>query len=121
MSNKTVISRKTPKYLRPAEKNEYTLKTSLRKTPYVLDKNKKVTIGRGSKNTIKIPQQTTSDLNTSIKWEKSHFVVKDEKSINGTYVNNKRIKKPTRLEDGDKVKVGRYVFTFKVKKIRLKK
>ncbi len=121
MADKTIISKKTPKYLRPTEKDEYTLKTSLRKTPYVLDKTKKLTIGRASKNDIKIPQKTTSEVNTSIKWEKTKFVVRDEKSINGTYVNDKRIKGPTRLEDGDKIKVGRYVFTFKVKKVRKKK
>ena len=48
------------------------------------------------------------------------FWVKDENSTNGTYVNDKRIDAPQSLEDGDKIKIGKYVLQFHVKKIRVK-
>jgi pSer/pThr/pTyr-binding forkhead associated (FHA) protein len=117
----TAISRKTPKIRRPEEKNEYSLTSSLKKKPIVLDKKKKFTIGRASKNTLVLKENTISEVQASIKWDKSAFKIKDEKSTNGTYVNNKRIDGLTILKKGDKIKVGKFVLRFGVKKIREKK
>lgn len=121
MKDVTMISEKTPKIHRPVEKNEYSITCAIRKTPLVLNKTKKYTIGRLTKNTITLPQMTTSDLHASIKWEKSSFWIKDENSTNGTYVNDKRVNTKQSLADGDKVKIGKYVIQFHVKKIRVKK
>ena len=121
MDAKTVISKKTPKYLRPVDKNEFCIVTSLRKTPYVLNKRKKFSIGSLTKNDIRLNMKTVSDVHATIKWVKTHFVITDEKSTNGVYINGKRIKKPTKLNDGDKIKIARYVLNFKVKKVRKKK
>lgn len=121
MSDKTVISKKTPKYLRPVEKNEYRIITSLRKKPYVLDKRKKFSIGKLTKNDIRLNMKTISDVHATIKWVKNGFVVTDEKSTNGVYINGLRIKKPTKLSDGDKIKIARFVLNFQIKKVRQKK
>ena len=121
MSDKTVISKKTPKYLRPVEKDEYRLVTSLRKKPYVLDKRKKFSIGSLTKNDIRLNMKTISDVHATIKWVKTHFVITDEKSTNGVYINDKRIKAPTKLNDGDKIKIARYVLNYQIKKVRKKK
>lgn len=121
MESFTRISVKTPKTKRPKEAYEYSLVTSLRKTPYKLSKTKKFTIGRKSKNDITLSQYTTSDLHASIKWIKSGFKVTDEKSTNGTYLNGKRIKSSTFLKHGDKIKIGKYVIKFTAKKVRIKK
>lgn len=117
----TMISRKTPKTKRPVDKKEYSLSCSLRKTPFVLDKKKKFTIGRGSKNNLAVKQATVSDKHASIKWDKSGFKVKDENSTNGTYVNNKRISGITLLRNGDKVKIGKLVIKYKIGVKREKK
>jgi pSer/pThr/pTyr-binding forkhead associated (FHA) protein len=117
----TKISKKTPKIRRPEEKTEYSLVTSLRKTPFVLDKKKKFSIGRNRKNNLVIPQQTTSEVNSSLKWGKSSFKLKDEKSTNGTFLNNKRINNEVSLKNGDRIKVGKFTIIYKAKKIRIKK
>jgi len=116
----TKISKKTPKIRRPKEIVEYSLVTSLRKTPFILDKKKKFSIGRSRKNNLAIPQQTTSELHSTIKWGKSSFKLKDEKSTNGTYLNNKRINTVVALKHGDRIKVGKYTIVYKAKKIRIK-
>jgi pSer/pThr/pTyr-binding forkhead associated (FHA) protein len=121
MKDVTMISEKTPKYRRPVEKNEYSITCAIRKTPLVLTKTKKYTVGRLTKNNITLPQKTTSDLHATLKWDKNAFWVKDENSTNGTYVNDKRIDVPQALEDGDKIKIGKYVLQFHIKKIRVKK
>jgi pSer/pThr/pTyr-binding forkhead associated (FHA) protein len=117
----TIFSKKTPKTRRPEEKNEYTLTFSLRKTPIILDKKKKVTIGRSSKNTIVLKEHTISEKHAVIKWDKSGFKITDERSTNGTFLNNKRIASPSALKNGDRIKIGKFVLKFGVKKIREKK
>lgn len=121
MESLTRISVKTPKTKRPKEIYEYSLLTSLRKTPYKLSKTKNFTIGRKSRNDITLQQFTTSDLHATVKWVKSGFKVIDEKSTNGTYLNGKRINSPAFLKDGDKIKIGKYVLKFTVRKVRIKK
>ena len=121
MKDVTMISEKTPKTRRPIEKNEYSITCAIRKTPLVLTKTKKYSIGRLTKNNITLPQKTTSDLHATIKWEKNAFRVKDENSTNGTYLNEKRIDASESLQDGDKIKIGKYVLQFHIKKIRVKK
>jgi pSer/pThr/pTyr-binding forkhead associated (FHA) protein len=117
----TKISRKTPKAKRPTELIEYFLVTSLKKNPIALDKKKRFTIGRNKKNTLAVPQATTSETHASLKWGKTSFKIKDEKSTNGTFVNNKRIKGEATLKDKDKIKIGKFTLTYKVKKTRIKK
>ncbi|MBN2536294.1 MAG: FHA domain-containing protein [Spirochaetales bacterium] len=121
MSTKTTISKKTPKYLQPVEKTEYRIVTSLRKKPYILEKRKKFSIGRLVKNDIRLDMKTVSDVHATIKWVKNNFVITDEKSTNGVYLNGSRIKDSAKLSDGDKIKIARYVLNFQVKKERQKK
>jgi pSer/pThr/pTyr-binding forkhead associated (FHA) protein len=120
MNYMTVISRKTPKTKRPIDKKVHTISSSVRKTPYELKKNKKFTIGRASKNTMSFKAGTVSEVHASIKWDKSSFKIRDERSTNGTFVNGKRVKGVTILKNGDKIKVGQFVLTYRVKKVREK-
>jgi len=121
MDNVTVISKKTPKVRRPVEKKVYFLTSSLKKKPIELSKTKKFSIGRKSKNNLPIKEGTISDVHASIKWDKSAFKIKDERSTNGTFVNGKRIDKVTSLKNGDKIKLGKFVLKFGVKTVREKK
>ncbi|MGV8025609.1 MAG: FHA domain-containing protein [Anaerolineaceae bacterium] len=48
--------------------------------------------------------------------ENENFILWDCGSKNGTFVNNKRIREATRLEENDRIKVGDTVFSLKVMK-----
>ncbi len=120
MIYETVISRKTPKIRRPVEKRQYFLKSSLKKKPILLSKGRKFTIGRSGKSSLPIREGTISQKHASIKWERSSFRVKDEGSTNGTFVNNKRISGVTALKDGDRIRMGKFVLRFGIKKVREK-
>jgi pSer/pThr/pTyr-binding forkhead associated (FHA) protein len=121
MIYETVISRKTPKIRRPVEKRQYFLKSSLKKKPIILSKNRKFTIGRSSKNSLPVREGTISQRHASIKWDKSSFKIKDERSTNGTFVNNKRISGIVILKNGDRIRLGKFVLRYGIQKIREKK
>jgi pSer/pThr/pTyr-binding forkhead associated (FHA) protein len=120
MNNVTVISRKTPKTRRPVEKRLFFISSSLKKKPVELKKNKKFTIGRAVKNTLRINEGTVSERHASIKWEKSSFKISDNRSTNGTFVNGRRISGVAILKPGDKIKLGKFVLNFTSKKVREK-
>ncbi len=121
MIYETVISRKTPKIRRPVEKRQYFLKSSLKKKPIILSKNRKFTIGRSAKNSLPVREGTISQRHASIKWDKSSFKIKDELSTNGTFVNNKRISGIVILKNGDRIRLGKFVLRYGIQKIREKK
>ncbi|MBN2353920.1 MAG: FHA domain-containing protein [Spirochaetales bacterium] len=120
MNFQTVISRKTPKTRRPVEKRLFFISSSLKKKPIELKKNKKFTIGRSSKNSLRVNEGTVSDRHASIKWEKSSFKITDNRSTNGTFVNGRRISGVAVLKPGDKIRLGKFVLTFTSKKVREK-
>jgi pSer/pThr/pTyr-binding forkhead associated (FHA) protein len=121
MIYETVISRKTPKIRRPVEKRQYFLKSSLKKKPIVLSKSRKFTIGRSTGNSLPVREGTISQRHASIKWDKSSFKIKDEGSTNGTFVNNKRVSGIVILKNGDRIRLGKFVLRYGIKKIREKK
>jgi pilus assembly protein CpaF len=120
MNFQTVISRKTPKTRRPVEKRVFFISSSLKKKPIELKKNKKFTIGRSSKNSLRVNEGTVSDRHASIKWDKSSFKITDNRSTNGTFVNGRRITGVAVLKPGDKIRLGKFVLTFTSKKVREK-
>lgn len=65
------------------------------------------TIGRSSDNTFPLSKdKEVSRRHSIITYEASKFVVQDQNSLNGTYVNNDLIKEPYPLEDGDILLIG---------------
>lgn len=121
MPDMTVISKKTPKTRRPAEKKIYFIATSLKKQPILLGKSGKFTIGRTSKTSLRINEGTVSELHASIRWSKSSFRITDEHSTNGTFVNGKRIDGTASLKNGDRIKLGKFVLRFGIRTVREKK
>jgi predicted component of type VI protein secretion system len=71
-----------------------------------------VTIGRLPDNLVQVDNPAVSGHHAKIYWETDHYVIEDNDSTNGTYVNNKRITK-TVLNDGDQVLVGKHTVVFK--------
>ena len=71
-----------------------------------------VTIGRLPDNTVQIDNLAVSGHHAKIYWETDHYVVEDNGSLNGTYINNRRVTKQP-LEDGDAVLIGKHTLSFK--------
>ena len=71
-----------------------------------------VTIGRLPDNTVQIDNLAVSGHHCRIFWDADHYVVEDNNSLNGTYVNNQRVNKAT-LKDEDQVLVGKHILHFK--------
>jgi pSer/pThr/pTyr-binding forkhead associated (FHA) protein len=71
-----------------------------------------ITIGRLPDNTIPIDNLAVSGHHAKIYWDSDHYVLEDNNSLNGTYVNNARISRHA-LKDGDSVLIGKHTLAFK--------
>jgi predicted component of type VI protein secretion system len=70
------------------------------------------TIGRLPDNAVQIDNLAVSGHHAKIYWDAGHYVIEDLGSLNGTYVNEKRVGKAT-LIHGDQIKIGKHVLDFK--------
>ncbi len=77
-----------------------------------LQPNQHITIGREKYNDVVLNDLLVSRQHAEISWKKDQFVIKDLKSRNGTYVNNKQITTKG-LTEGDVIKIGGYEFTLR--------
>jgi predicted component of type VI protein secretion system len=71
-----------------------------------------VTIGRLPDNLIQVDNLAVSGHHAKICWNVDHYVVEDNNSLNGTFVNNQRIGKAI-LRDGDEVLIGKHTVQFR--------
>ncbi|MBZ5512612.1 MAG: FHA domain-containing protein [Acidobacteriia bacterium] len=71
-----------------------------------------VTIGRLPDNLIQVDNLAVSGHHAKIYWDVDHYTLEDNNSLNGTFVNNRRISK-TVLKDGDEVLIGKHTVLFK--------
>ena len=71
-----------------------------------------VTIGRLPDNLIQVDNLAVSGHHAKIYWDVDHYVLEDNNSLNGTFVNNRRISKAV-LKDGDEVLIGKHTVAFK--------
>lgn len=79
---------------------------------HTLDRLQPVLIGRSSKATIQIDQESISRNHAELRCEGGAFDVRDLGSTNGTYVNDEVIRGVRQLRDGDFLKVGATIFKF---------
>lgn len=64
-------------------------------------------LGRGSKNTIHIQHDSVSRVHAELKYlNAGQFLLKDLKSLNGTFVNNKKITEAVTIQDGGEFSLG---------------
>jgi hypothetical protein len=68
-------------------------------------------IGRSPDCEIFLDDVTVSRNHAVVVHEDGHFFVEDQGSLNGTFVNRKRIDRAP-LEEGDELQVGKYRMTF---------
>jgi RNA polymerase subunit RPABC4/transcription elongation factor Spt4 len=67
-------------------------------------------LGRDPRCEIVLPSPNISRYHAQIEWSDSGFQISDLGSTNGTYVNRKLIKEPTRIKIGATVQLGEYSF-----------
>lgn len=71
-----------------------------------------ITIGRLPDNLVQIDNPAVSGHHARVYWETDHYVLEDNNSTNGTYVNNHRVSRAV-LKDGDAILVGKHTVEFK--------
>jgi len=69
------------------------------------------TIGRLPDNAVQVDNLAVSSHHARIYWDNGSFVLEDNGSLNGTFVNNRRVTK-TALKDGDEVLIGKHTILF---------
>jgi FHA domain-containing protein/zinc ribbon protein len=70
-----------------------------------------VEIGRSPDAAVFLDDVTVSRTHAILSKEDAGYVIEDKGSLNGTYVNRRRVEKAT-LEDGDEVQIGKYRLTY---------
>jgi DNA-directed RNA polymerase subunit RPC12/RpoP len=71
----------------------------------------RTTIGRHPDSDVFLDDVTVSRNHAVVTCENDAYVIGDRGSLNGTYVNRRRIERQTLL-DGDELQVGKYKLTF---------
>ena len=71
----------------------------------------RVAVGRSPECEIFLDDVTVSRRHALISRGDDGFMIEDEGSLNGTYVNRRRVEN-AKLEDGDEVQIGKYRLTF---------
>ena len=69
------------------------------------------TVGRSPDCDIFIDDVTVSRRHALVKRSNDQFLIEDQGSLNGTFLNRRRIESGG-LEDGDEVQIGKYKLTF---------
>jgi serine phosphatase RsbU (regulator of sigma subunit)/pSer/pThr/pTyr-binding forkhead associated (FHA) protein len=69
-------------------------------------KNEKISIGRSADNEIPLPDPFCSGYHAFIYPSESGYIVRDNSSKNGTFLNGKKIQAETKLKKGDEILVG---------------
>jgi hypothetical protein len=70
-----------------------------------------ITIGRSPKSDLFLDDVTVSRRHARVLVDTDGYTIEDEGSLNGTYVNRRRIERH-QLFDGDEVQIGKFKLTF---------
>ena len=71
----------------------------------------RTSLGRGPECEVFLDDVTVSRRHAVVTRGDDGFTLHDEGSLNGTYVNRRRVES-AKLEDGDEVQIGKYKLTF---------
>lgn len=72
----------------------------------------KATLGRDKGNQVVLIGRKVSKVHAIIEWKDKQFILIDQNSTNGTFVNDKKISKPTTLKNGDLINIGGNAISF---------
>nr|BBH94720.1 hypothetical protein KTA_29190 [Thermogemmatispora argillosa] len=103
----------TPKIKNPAR---FTLKSESGEViqEYTLDKEE-ITIGRAPTSDILLSKdKLTSRRHATVRYENGQYILRDERSANGTFVNGQQLEElvPYVLKDGDHIGIGEHELIF---------
>jgi predicted component of type VI protein secretion system len=70
-----------------------------------------ITIGRLPDNGVHIDNLAVSGHHARLIWEADHFVLEDNNSLNGTFVNNRRVSRVP-LKHGDNILIGKHTVSY---------
>ena len=79
---------------------------------YFSPRGERTTIGRSPDCNIFLDDVTVSRRHAVLIQRDGEISIEDLGSLNGTFVNRRRIESPTRLESGDEVQIGKYRLSF---------
>jgi serine phosphatase RsbU (regulator of sigma subunit)/pSer/pThr/pTyr-binding forkhead associated (FHA) protein len=69
-------------------------------------KNKKISLGRSTDNDISIQDPFCSGRHAFIYPSDEHYMIRNDKSKNGTFLNGKKIQSESKLQKGDEILIG---------------
>ncbi|MDC1194296.1 FHA domain-containing protein, partial [Crocinitomicaceae bacterium] len=81
----------------------------------LLNRKAIITIGRSSSCDLTLPHNTISKAHASIEKKNNKYYLKDLGSLNGTFINGRRITHETEVRDTDKIIIGRFIISIKGK------
>ena len=79
---------------------------------YFAPQGERTTIGRSPDCNIFLDDVTVSRRHAVLIQRDGEISIEDLGSLNGTFVNRRRIESPTRLQSGDEVQIGKYRLSF---------
>jgi DNA-binding response OmpR family regulator len=68
--------------------------------------DKSLTIGRRADNDVVIVDRLASRQHAVLERQHGQYVIRDQRSRNGTFVNGQRLSEPHVLRDGDEIQIG---------------
>jgi len=71
----------------------------------------RIEIGRSPQAVVFLDDVTVSRTHAILTRDNAGYSIEDSDSLNGTYVNRRRVEKAT-LENGDEVQIGKYRLTY---------
>ncbi len=77
----------------------------------VVSEKKRISIGRTHDNDIVLDNRGVSRKHSQIEFNDNAAVIIDNESLNGTFVNNRKISEEI-LRDGDTITIGKYSLTY---------
>jgi serine/threonine-protein kinase len=83
---------------------------------YPLTSDKTVRIGRSLENDISVDNKKVSRYQAMIYWKSDAFIIEDANSYECTRLNSDVIDKPTRLSDGNEIKIDKHTLTYWAKR-----
>ncbi len=75
----------------------------------------RTTIGRSPDCDVFLDDVTVSRKHAVLVEQDGDYLIEDQGSLNGTFVNRRRIEAATRLQSGDELQIGKYRLSFLTK------
>jgi pSer/pThr/pTyr-binding forkhead associated (FHA) protein len=79
---------------------------------HFVPQGERTTIGRSPDCDIFLDDVTVSRKHAVLLQRDGDFLIEDQGSLNGTYLNRRRIESAQKLENGDELQIGKYKLTF---------